>query len=67
MIESGTFREDLYYRLNIFEVTIPPLRERPDDIEPLVLYYLREYNKNYLRNIHISDEAMLLLKKYVLS
>ena len=64
MIESGTFREDLYYRLNIFEVTIPPLRERLEDVEPLIRHYLDIYNKMYLRNIHISDEAMGLLCKY---
>lgn len=42
-ISEGRFREDLYYRLNIIKVHIAPLRERPDDIEPLITYYVDEY------------------------
>ncbi|MDA8140851.1 MAG: sigma-54-dependent Fis family transcriptional regulator, partial [Desulfobacteraceae bacterium] len=39
----GKFREDLYYRLNIIKIYVPPLRERPEDIEPLIEYYMQEY------------------------
>ena len=42
-ISDGKFREDLYYRLNIIKIYVPPLRERPEDIEPLIEYYMQEY------------------------
>lgn len=50
MVRDRTFREDLYYRINTFEVNIPPLRERRDDIVPLLDYFLSEYNEKY--NMH---------------
>ncbi|MEG6523868.1 sigma-54 interaction domain-containing protein [Desulfotomaculum sp. 1211_IL3151] len=43
MIEAGTFREDLFFRLNVIPIFIPPLRQRPEDIELLLNYYLRKY------------------------
>jgi transcriptional regulator with PAS, ATPase and Fis domain len=42
MIEAGTFREDLYYRLNVLQVKTPPLRDRPDDIEPLIAHFVEK-------------------------
>lgn len=46
-IKEGLFREDLYYRLNLLTITIPPLRERPEDIPDLIDYYLGYYTTNY--------------------
>ena len=43
-IKKGTFREDLYYRLNIIKIYIPPLRKRPEDIRPLIDYYFKQYS-----------------------
>ena len=47
MIEEGSFRQDLFYRLNVVEIDIPPLRDRKDDIMPLAAYFLARYNKRY--------------------
>ncbi|MFQ7738698.1 MAG: sigma-54 interaction domain-containing protein [Emergencia timonensis] len=47
MVEEGSFREDLYYRLNVVQIEIPPLRKRTDAILPLVAMFLKRYNKKY--------------------
>lgn len=54
MVDEGKFRLDLYYRLNVISVDIPPLRKRPEDITALIHYYLDEMNKKYdtLKKLH---------------
>jgi len=64
-IKEGTFREDLYYRLNIVSVKIPPLRERREDILQLIEHFISKYSKeNNKDDIEISREAVDLLMKY---
>ena len=50
MVVSGHFRDDLYYRLNVLSLKLPPLRERPDDIEAITKYYLGYYGRQYTMN-----------------
>ncbi|HZK00187.1 MAG TPA: sigma-54 dependent transcriptional regulator [Tissierellaceae bacterium] len=64
-IEKGNFREDLYYRLNVVEINIPPLFRRKEDIPLLVEHFIKESNKNYKKSIKgISAEALDYLMKY---
>lgn len=65
MMEEGTFREDLFYRLNVMPIFMPPLRERLDDIEPLIQNFIRKFSKQHGRIINgVTPEALDLLKKY---
>jgi two-component system response regulator PilR (NtrC family) len=65
MVKEGTFRQDLYYRLNVINITTPPLRDRPDDIPLLAAHFLKKYNERLGKSIQgISDEAMDMLRKY---
>lgn len=64
-IEEGNFREDLYYRLNIIEIHLPPLSRRRDDIPLLVDYFIHKYNKELNRNIlGVDNKAMKVLMNY---
>jgi Nif-specific regulatory protein len=65
MIEEGKFREDLFYRLNVISITLPPLRERREDIPPLIDRFLQRYNAETKKNIRgISAEALDVLMRY---
>jgi len=64
-IENGTFRQDLFYRINVVNLALPPLRERSSDIEDLVNYFLEYYNRKYnCRAKALSVELMAVLQKY---
>jgi len=64
-IKEGTFREDLFYRLNIFPVLMPPLRERPEDIPLLVQTFVKEFEKSMGKTVKsISGRSMTLMQNY---
>ncbi|HMV85023.1 MAG TPA: sigma 54-interacting transcriptional regulator [Blastocatellia bacterium] len=64
-IEEGRFRRDLFYRLNVYPIVLPPLRERTDDIEQLVAYFIERFQqKSGKRVAGISDQALRMLKTY---
>ncbi|MFB3778897.1 MAG: sigma-54 interaction domain-containing protein [Bryobacteraceae bacterium] len=61
-VKEGAFRQDLYFRLNVIHITIPALRERPEDIVPLVAYFIEHYNKKFKRHVEgVTPEAERLL------
>ncbi|HEX7155140.1 MAG TPA: sigma-54-dependent Fis family transcriptional regulator [Thermoanaerobaculia bacterium] len=65
MIERGEFRQDLYYRLKVVEITLPPLRERKDDIPKLVRFFLDKYGKREgLHDVRITQEGLQKLMRY---
>lgn len=65
MIEDGTFREDLFYRLNVMPIFLPPLRERADDIGELALYFIKRFSKSHSRVINdVTDATLQILKAY---
>ena len=62
---EGTFRQDLFYRLNVVRVTLPPLRERREDIPALINHFLRRFNKRFHRDVRgVAPEALAALTAY---
>jgi len=65
LVQEGSFREDLFYRLSVVDIFIPPLRERKEDIPTMIGYFLQEMNKRLKKNVEgVSDEAMTILMAY---
>ena len=64
-VKDGQFREDFYYRINVINLRLPPLRERPEDILPLVNNFLRKFNREMGRSVTgVTTEAMIQLERY---
>jgi PAS domain S-box-containing protein len=64
-VREGAFRQDLYYRLNVIHVSIPPLRERREDIGPMAQFFLEHYNRKFKRQMQgVSPEALRMMLAY---
>ena len=64
-VEEGTFREDLFYRIHVVTIDVPPLRERKEDIPPLVSHFINKFAAENKKNVKgVTDEALLLLTSY---
>jgi len=64
-VKAGRFREDLFYRLNVINIRVPPLRERKQDLSQLIQHFVKQYAAKHARKVdHISQPALALLKAY---
>ncbi|MBR0597835.1 sigma 54-interacting transcriptional regulator [Sinanaerobacter chloroacetimidivorans] len=65
MVEEGTFREDLFYRLNVVKINVPPLRKRMDDIAPLSMLFLARFNKKYGQSKILTYDIIKEMEKHL--
>jgi len=64
-VKDGRFREDLYYRINVIPIRLPPLRDRSEDVTQLAEFFLRRYNMRFHKNVRgITDSTLAMLKRY---
>jgi len=63
-VKQGRFREDLYYRLNVIPLTVPPLRERPEDLEPLVQTFLDKFNRQSGKKVELDPTAWAVIRAH---
>jgi transcriptional regulator with PAS, ATPase and Fis domain len=64
LVEEGKFRQDLWFRLNVVSIRLPPLRERRGDIAALARYFLGRYNERYARAVELSADAARRIEEY---
>ena len=64
MVEEGRFREDLWFRLNVVRLTLPPLRERRNDVPLLTSYFIEKYNARYGRDVRLTESGLKALKDF---
>jgi two-component system response regulator HydG len=64
MVEDGRFREDLWFRLNVVRIVIPPLRERRGDVALLARFFLKKYNERYSRSVRLMESGITALQEY---
>ena len=64
-VKTGRFREDLFYRLNVINIRVPPLRERKQDLSKLIQHFVKQYSAKHARKVeHVSQPALAILKTY---
>lgn len=64
LVKTGKFREDLFYRLSVVPIYVPPLRERKNEIIPLLIHYVNKFNRKYVKNKSFSKKSIIMLQDY---